>query len=159
MSSNTEHARADRPAPTNPARDNDAWTDSVPGPAPRKSSSGTVLTRSTKDNDAWVDLVADRVQAILREEGLDLELLVFYDAITEVLHAVGFDGAPARYFANLPAPSDTAGPAPPAPPPGTGLPRTPCPSGGEGGSGVLGPRSRGTLPNDSGTEASAQPGE
>lgn len=59
MSSNAEHARADRPAPTNPARDNDAWTDDV----------------------------ADRVQAILREEGLELELVVFYDSLTEVLRA------------------------------------------------------------------------
>lgn len=56
--------------------------------------------RATKEtgDDAWVDSTADRVQAILAEEGLELELLVFYDQVTEVLHAVGFDGAPASYF-------------------------------------------------------------
>lgn len=79
MSSNAEHARADRPSPTNPARDDDAWTDDV----------------------------ADRVQALLREEGLELELVVFYDSLTEVLHAVGYDGAPARFFANYLAPPDS----------------------------------------------------
>lgn len=96
------------------------------------------------EDDAWTDDVADRVQALLREEGLELELVVFYDSLTEVLHAVGYDGAPARFFASYPAPSDSAGPAHRADPSGTGLPRAPCPSGGEGGSGVLGPRSRGT---------------
>ncbi len=77
----------------------DAWVDQVSGPAPRARPSGTVLTRST--DDAWVDLVADEVQALLAEHGLELELVVFYDKVTEVLHAVGFSGAPARYFRSL----------------------------------------------------------
>ncbi|MDE1820932.1 MAG: hypothetical protein KGJ23_11235 [Euryarchaeota archaeon] len=52
----------------------------------------------TTEDDSWVDRVADEVQALLRREGLDLELVVFYDRVTEMLHAVGYDGAPARYF-------------------------------------------------------------
>ena len=33
--------------------------------------------------------------------GLDLELVVFCDKVIETLHAVGYDGAPARYFRSL----------------------------------------------------------
>jgi hypothetical protein len=65
------------------------------------------------DDDAWVDQVADEVQALLREHGLEMELCVWYDPITEQLHGVGYDGAPARFFANLPsssAPSDSQAP-------------------------------------------------
>lgn len=56
--------------------------------------------------DAWVDQVADEVQALLHEHGLDMELCVWYDPITEVMHGIGFDGSPARYFRSLePSPS------------------------------------------------------
>lgn len=48
-----------------------------------------------------MDVVADDTGALLAQEGLQLELLVFYDPVTEVLHAVGYDGAPARYFREL----------------------------------------------------------
>lgn len=48
--------------------------------------------------DGWVDVVADETSSLLAEDGLQLELVVFYDPVTEVLHAVGYDGAPARYF-------------------------------------------------------------
>ena len=61
-------------------------------------------------DDSWVDDIADQVQALLGEHGLDLELVVFYDKVTEVLHATGFDGSPARYFRSLEsdrAPSDS----------------------------------------------------
>ena len=60
--------------------------------------------------DAWVDQVADEVQALLREHGLDFELLVMFDPICEQLHAVGYDGAPRAYFAGRDAftgPSDS----------------------------------------------------
>lgn len=45
-----------------------------------------------------MDVVFDDAASLLEEERLDLELLVFYDPVTETLHAVGYDGAPARYF-------------------------------------------------------------
>ncbi len=140
MRTRTRQPNAKRPATTERRPDNDAWVDQVSGPAPRvpasshdrldnrgsdeaslgtkvapRSSarpSGTVLTRSTRDNDAWVDLVADEVQALLREHGLDFELLVMFDPICEQLHAVGYDGAPARFFQSLetdPASSEEAG--------------------------------------------------
>jgi hypothetical protein len=48
-----------------------------------------------------VDHVADEVQALLREHGLAFGLCVFFDAVTETLHAVGYDGAAARYFRAL----------------------------------------------------------
>ena len=57
--------------------------------------------RQNPADDSWVDRVADSVKALLAEEGLDMELIVWYDAITEQVHAVGFDGAPARYLAAL----------------------------------------------------------
>jgi hypothetical protein len=63
--------------------------------------------------DAWVDQVADEVQALLREHGLDFELLVMFDPICEQLHAVGYDGAPRAYFAGRDAttgPSDSPAP-------------------------------------------------
>lgn len=53
------------------------------------------------ENDAWVERIADDVIALLRPHGLDLELLVVYDRVTEMLHAVGYDGAPSRYFRTL----------------------------------------------------------
>ncbi len=54
--------------------------------------------RRTEVDDSWVDRVADTVQALLAEEGLDMEMIVWYNPVTETLHAVGFDEAPARYF-------------------------------------------------------------
>ena len=114
MRTRTRQPNAKRPATTERRPDNDAWVDQVSGPAPRSSArpSGTALTRSTRDNDAWVDLVADEVQALLREHGLDFELLIMFDPICEQLHAVGYDGAPARFFQSLetdPASSEEAG--------------------------------------------------
>ena len=67
---------------------------------------------STED-DSWVDQVADEVQALLREHGLDFELLVMFDPICEQLHAVGYDGAPRAYFAGRDAithPSESPAP-------------------------------------------------
>ena len=55
----------------------------------------------SQGDDACVDQVADEIQALLREHGLELELCVFYDVVTETLHATGFDGSPARYFRSL----------------------------------------------------------
>lgn len=85
--------------------------------------------RNTSDpsSDAWVDAVADSTASLLSEEGLDLELIVFYDPITETLHAVGYDGAPARYFRSLEVPSDRnpAGLPPRALPEGRALPSLP----------------------------------
>lgn len=52
-------------------------------------------------DDTWVDRVADEVSALLREHGLDMELCVWYDPITEVMHGIGFDGSPARFFRSL----------------------------------------------------------
>ena len=76
-----------------------------------------------RDNDAWVDQVADEVQALLRERGLDMELCVWYDPIAEHLHAVGFDGSAARYFRSLrPDGATTARPAEVSRP---GVPGTP----------------------------------
>ena len=92
--------------------------------------------------DGWVDVVADEVTSLLDEEGLQLELVVFYDPTTEVLHAVGYDGAPARYFRtkedeavrSLRPSSGPAGgasspgcPAAPAPPPTGALTSAPLP--------------------------------
>ena len=57
--------------------------------------------RSHQADDTWVDQVADEVTALLKEQGLDLELLVLYDPICETLHSVGYDGAPARYMSAL----------------------------------------------------------
>lgn len=104
MSANPRPYAKPSPAPTNPARDKT-------GPAPSASPPGTGLPRESSPSggrgksdslgDAWTDDVADRVQAILREEGLDLELVVFYDPVTEALHAVGYDGSPGRYFRAL----------------------------------------------------------
>ncbi|MDE1820865.1 MAG: hypothetical protein KGJ23_12620 [Euryarchaeota archaeon] len=99
--------------PQNERPKGDAWVDQVAGPAHRAGPSGTVLTRPTRDNDAWVDLVADEVQALLRERGLDFELLVMFDPICEQLHAVGYDGAPRAYFAGRDAitrPSESPAP-------------------------------------------------
>ena len=95
--------------PPTERHDSDAWVDGIAGPAPRTLSSGTVLTRST--DDAWVDRVADEVTALLAQRGLDLELLVMYDKVTEVLHAVGFSGAPARYFRSLEGDREAGGPS------------------------------------------------
>lgn len=64
-------------------------TPSAPPPYP---------TERKPEDDSWVDQVADQVQALLAEHGLELELVVFYDKLTQTLHAVGFSGAPARYF-------------------------------------------------------------
>ena len=36
------------------------------------------------EGDAWVDQVADEVQALLREHGLEMELCVWYDPVTHV---------------------------------------------------------------------------
>jgi hypothetical protein len=78
-------------------------------------------------DDSWVDRVADSVQELLAAEGLEMELVVWYDPLCETLHSVGFDGSPARYFRSLateseasstrsnpeaPAESSTAAPAP-----------------------------------------------
>ena len=65
----------------------------------------------SQGDDAWVDQVADQVQDLLKEQGLEMELLVFYDSVTEVLHATGFDGAPARYFRGLEAAGAPSGPS------------------------------------------------
>ena len=62
---------------------------------PRSPSSGP------ETEDAWIDALADATGRVLEGEGLQLELLVFFDPATETLHAVGFDGAPARYFRGL----------------------------------------------------------
>lgn len=63
-----------------------------------------------------MDVVADEAASLLSDDGLDLELIVFYDPLTETLHAVGYDGAPARYFrsleGNLPRARSTEGPTP-----------------------------------------------
>ena len=70
-------------------------------------------TDRTSTDDSWVDRVADQVQALLRKHGLDFELLVMFDPITEQLHAVGYDGAPRAYFAGRDAitgPSDSPAP-------------------------------------------------
>ncbi len=66
-----------------------------------KRAQRTAPTTRTSTDDSWVDRVADEVQALLREHGLEMELCVWYDAITEHLHAVGFDGSAARYFRSL----------------------------------------------------------
>ncbi len=67
-------------------------------PTPKRATSNE---RHPKGDDSWVDQVADEVTAVLREHGLELELCVFYDVVTETLHATGFDGSPARYFRSL----------------------------------------------------------
>ncbi|MDE1882135.1 MAG: hypothetical protein KGI89_16495 [Euryarchaeota archaeon] len=58
-------------------------------------------TDRNPDDDSWVDRVADEVGDLLRQHGLDMEMVVFYDPVDEQLHAVGFDGNPARYFRSL----------------------------------------------------------
>ena len=58
-------------------------------------------TKKRSEDDSWVDRTTDRVAEVLREEGLDMELVVFFDPIAEVLHAVGYDGSAARYFRSL----------------------------------------------------------
>jgi hypothetical protein len=73
----------------------------APRPAPRRRPRPAASRGGAKEEDGWVDIVADEVGDLLAEEGLDLELLVFYDPLTETLHAVGYDGAPARYFRTL----------------------------------------------------------
>ena len=78
MSSNAEHART----PITP-------------PNAACSPNGRPL------DQAWVDRVADDVSEVLTAEALELELVVFYDKVTETLHAVGYDGAPARFFRSL----------------------------------------------------------
>lgn len=57
--------------------------------------------RHPEGDDSWIDRVADEVQALLREHGLEMELCVFFDSVAEHLHAVGFDGSGARYFRSL----------------------------------------------------------
>jgi hypothetical protein len=70
-------------------------------------------TKNRSEDDSWVDRTADRVAEILREEGLDMELVVFFDPIAEILHAVGYDGSAARYFQSLEAVGRPSGsPAP-----------------------------------------------
>ncbi len=64
-------------------------------------------TADTHD-DRWVDEVTDQVQALLSEHGLEMDLCVWYDPITEHLHAVSFDGSAARYFRSLRPDGDTA---------------------------------------------------
>ena len=71
---------------------------SIQNPTPRRT---TPNERHSEGGDAWVDRVADEVQALLREHGLELELCVFFDPIAEYLHAVGYDGSAARYFRSL----------------------------------------------------------
>jgi hypothetical protein len=51
---------------------------------------------------------------LLAEEGLDMELIVWCDAISEQIHAVGFDGAPARYMAALARREEPQAPADPS---------------------------------------------
>ena len=58
-------------------------------------------TNNYPHDDTWVDRVADEVQALLAEQGLEMELCVFFDPIAEVMHGVGFDGNPARFFRSL----------------------------------------------------------
>jgi hypothetical protein len=58
-------------------------------------------TNQRAGDDSWVDPIADDVSALLRVSGLQMELLAFYDPMTRNLHAVGYDGAPARYFRGL----------------------------------------------------------
>jgi hypothetical protein len=41
-------------------------------------------TNKRPKDDSWVDRTADRVAEVLREEGLDMELVVFFDPITHV---------------------------------------------------------------------------
>ena len=114
VQASTSNTRANRPAPNERPHDT--------GPAPRAAPSGSGLASGASPlasprvlrtvlppdgpcppslGDAWVDEIADEVAALLAERGLDLELLVMYDKVTEVLHAVGFSGAPARYFRSL----------------------------------------------------------
>lgn len=83
------------------------------------------------DEDGWVDVVADEMTRILKDDGLQLELLVFYDPITECLHAVGYDGAPGRYLRSLDAVAEAPRPPPtplvPTPPVGPSpSPPAPC---------------------------------
>jgi hypothetical protein len=77
---------------------------SLPKPEHRRATND----RSHGD-DSWVDPIADDVSALLRESGLQMELVVFYDWITETLHAVGYDGSAARYFRSLEADGTPSG--------------------------------------------------
>ena len=81
-----------------------------PNRAPRPAT-----TDRTPTDDSWVDQVADEVQALLREHGLEMELCVWYDPIGEHLHAIGFDGSAARYFRSLDSAVREAPPARPTP--------------------------------------------
>ncbi len=67
-------------------------TPSAPPPYP---------TERKPEDDSWVDRVADQVQVLLSEHGLEMELCVWYDPVAEYLLAVGFDGSAARYFRSL----------------------------------------------------------
>ena len=49
---------------------------------------------------SWIDQVADEVKVVLREHGLDLEILVMFGPIGEPFRAVGYDGAPRAYFSD-----------------------------------------------------------
>lgn len=111
------HSSIQNPAPPPPNAPNN-------GGSHLRTVVGNRVDRHREPGDAWVDRVADEVQALLRERGLDLELLVMYDKVTEVLHAVGFSGAPARYFRSLEGDREAGGPsrsdqdrAPDTPPP------------------------------------------
>ncbi|MDE1819531.1 MAG: hypothetical protein KGJ23_06550 [Euryarchaeota archaeon] len=66
-----------------------------------KPSANRPAPNEHPQDDSWVDQVADEIQALLAEHGLELELVVFYDNQTEILHATGLDGSPARYFRSL----------------------------------------------------------
>lgn len=94
-------------------------TPPIPPTAP---PNGKGARRTQGGSDGWVDTVADDAAGRLAEEGLELELLVFYDPLTETLHAVGYDDAPARYFRALEtAPARSSGRTPGQPLPMTAL--------------------------------------
>ncbi len=78
-------------------------------PARRRATNGP-------DDDGWVDRVADRVTALLREEGLELELVVFYQPEAEMLHAVGYGGSAQRYFHALERSGEPSGRGSPSAP-------------------------------------------
>ncbi len=92
------------PPPNRPAR--------APRPFPGRSQARALPPRDPSSaDDSWVDLVADEVQALLAEHGLEMELCVWFDPVAEVLHGVGFDGSPVRYFQSLgTGPSPAVGP-------------------------------------------------
>lgn len=74
------------------------------------------------NDDGWVDQVADRVGALLKEEGLELELCVFYPPESEMLYAVGYDGSAQRYFHALERSGEPSGRGSPSAPNGTTQP-------------------------------------